>query len=74
MKRGLLLLLAGTALNLLGMSLMKIDDHFTGQKMLYGWSMIAGVILFGAGFLYILYSLIRKVERHAILEERAERN
>jgi len=38
----------------------------------YKWAMSLGTLLFGLGFLFILYSLIRKVERHSILVERAE--
>ena len=71
MRRGFWLLLAGIILNVIGLQIMNSDTAFKGAKMLYGWSMIIGVILFGAGFLYILYSLIRKVERKAIIEERA---
>ncbi|WP_257658621.1 signal peptidase [Parapedobacter lycopersici] len=42
------------------------------ENALYRWIMIAGVILFGIGFLTIIYSFIRKIERHSILEERRE--
>jgi hypothetical protein len=65
MLRGLLLLAAGVALNVLG--------WFTEQKELevYKWAMGIGTVLFGFGFLTVLYSLIRKVERQSILEERA---
>ena len=38
---------------------------------MYGWAMIAGVVIFGVGFLTVLYSLIRKVEAQSILEDRA---
>ena len=38
----------------------------------YGWLMIAGVIMFGIGFVSIFYSFFRKVEAQGILEERAE--
>ena len=66
MKRGLLLFLAGVALILFGYYLKDTE------VMKYGWAMIIGYIAFGFGFLYILYSLIRKIDRRAILEERAE--
>ena len=65
MLKGLLLLLLGVLFNILG--------YFIREKELgyYGWAMIIGTILFGIGFLLIVYSLVRKVERQAILEERA---
>lgn len=65
MRRGIFLILIGVAFVLLGYYLME-EDIFK-----YGWSMIIGTIAFGAGFLYILYSLIRKMDRNAIMEERA---
>jgi Flp pilus assembly protein protease CpaA len=65
MRRGIWLILIGIAFILLGYYLME-EDIFK-----YGWSMIIGTIAFGVGFLNILYSLIRKMDRKAILEERA---
>ena len=65
MKRGLALLVVGIALILLGYYLKDTE------LMKYGWAMIIGYVLFGVGVLYILYSLIRKIDRSAILEERA---
>ena len=65
MRRGILLIIVGVAFVLLGYYLMEEDLYK------YGWSMIIGTIAFGAGFLYILYSLIRKMDRKAILEDRA---
>ena len=65
MRRGILLIITGVAFVLLGYYLME-EDIFK-----YGWSMIIGTVAFGAGFLYILYSLIRKMDRRAILDERA---
>lgn len=70
MKRGLVLLVAGILLNLAGVSIMN-QEHFDSQKLVYGSLMTVGVVCFGAGFLLILYSLMRKVERHSILEDRA---
>lgn len=66
MRRGVLLLLAGVGLNLAGwyLQLEELD--------VYKWAMVLGTVLFGIGFLLILYGLIRKVERAALLEERAE--
>jgi F0F1-type ATP synthase assembly protein I len=65
MRRGIGLLVSGVAFNLIGWF---IKNRELG---LYGWAMIIGTILFGIGFLLIFYSLVRKVERQAILEERA---
>lgn len=64
-KRGAFALVAGIAFNLIGW-LIKVNEWG-----LYGWAMIIGTILFGIGFLLIFYSLMRKVEHQAILEERA---
>jgi hypothetical protein len=49
------------------------EVEIAGYKLKYGWMMILGVLFFGTGFLYILYSLIRKVEHSSILEERASK-
>lgn len=65
MSRGFLMIVFGIGLGALGYYL-KNDTEY-----LYGWAMIAGVIIFGIGFLTVLYSLIRKVEAQSILEERA---
>lgn len=66
MRRGFLFLLAGIGLNVLGWYFRQADLDA------YKWAMGIGTVLFGIGFLLILYSLIRKVDRAAILEERAE--
>lgn len=66
LKRGLILFIAGVGLILFGYYLKDTE------LMKYGWAMIIGYIAFGLGFLYILYSLIRKIDRRAILEERAD--
>ena len=65
MRRGIWLILIGVAFVLLGYYLMEEDVYK------YGWSMIIGTVSFGVGFLYILYSLIRKMDRKAILDDRA---
>ena len=65
MRRGLWLILVGVAFNLLGYYLMK------GDVFKYGWAMIIGTLAFGIGFLLVIYSLIRKIDRNALLEERA---
>jgi hypothetical protein len=43
----------------------------TETEIVYGWAMIAGVVVFGVGFLTVVYSLIRQVEYHSIIEERS---
>ena len=65
MRRGIWLILIGIAFNLLGYYLME-EDIFK-----YGWAMITGTVAFGIGFLSVLYSLIRKMDRKALLDERA---
>lgn len=65
LKRGLILLIAGVALNLLGYMIRQNDWG------LYGWAMITGTISFGAGFLLVFYSIIRRVEYKGMVEERA---
>ena len=65
MRRGLWLILVGLAFNLLGYYLME------GDTFKYGWAMVIGTLAFGLGFLLVIYSLIRKMDRNAILEELA---
>lgn len=65
MRRGIWLILIGIAFNLLGYYLMEED------LLKYGWAMITGTMAFGLGFLFVLYSLIRKLDRKALLDERA---
>lgn len=65
MRRGLWLILIGLAFNLLGYYLME------REIFKYGWAMVIGTVAFGIGFLLVIYSLIRKMDRKAILEERA---
>jgi hypothetical protein len=66
MKRGLALFAAGVALILLGYYLKDTE------LMKYGWAMIIGYLAFGVGVLYIVYSLMRKIERRSLLNDRAE--
>lgn len=66
MKRGLWLFIAGVALILFGYYLKDTE------LMKYGWAMIIGYIGFGLGVLYILYSLIRKIDRRALMQGRAD--
>lgn len=65
MRRGVILILVGAALIGLGYYLMETE------LMKYGWAMIIGYIAFGLGFLWVIYSLMRKIERKSILNERA---
>ncbi|KAA8485849.1 hypothetical protein BDE36_4658 [Arcticibacter tournemirensis] len=65
LKRGLLLIVPGIGFNILGYA---IKQNEWGP---YGWAMILGTILFGAGFLFVFYSLVRKVEYKGLVEERA---
>lgn len=65
LKRGLLLIIPGIGMNVLGYAIKQNDWGF------YGWAMITGTILFGVGFLFIFYSLVRKVEYQGLVEERA---
>jgi cbb3-type cytochrome oxidase subunit 3 len=65
MRRGIWLILLGVGFILLGYYLMEESIYK------YGWAMILGTVAFGIGFLNIVYSLIRKMDRKAILEERA---
>jgi hypothetical protein len=66
LKRGLILGIAGIGLIVFGYYLKDTE------LMKYGWAMFIGYIAFGLGFMYILYSLIRKIDRRAILEDRAD--
>jgi hypothetical protein len=66
LKRGLISLFAGIALNIGGYLMMEENQNY------YGWLMVPGVILFGLGFILVLYSFMRKVEAQGLIEERAE--
>lgn len=65
MRRGVVLLLAGIGLIIWGYYLMN------SEIMKYGWAMIIGYIAFGFGFMHIIYSLMRKIDRKSLLEDRA---
>ena len=67
LSRGLWCAICGLALCALGYYLM--DRQLDWYKP----AMIIGVIVFGIGFLTILYSFIRKIERNSIILERKER-
>lgn len=66
MRRGLWLILIGIAFNFLGYYLME------GEEFKYGWAMIIGTVAFGVGFLLVIYSLIRKMDRSALMKGRSE--
>lgn len=64
--RGILLTITGIGVGLIGSYLHELD------RGIYRWLLIVAVVVFGIGFLTILYGLIRKIERKSILEERSE--
>ncbi|MFC6099943.1 signal peptidase [Olivibacter domesticus] len=64
LKRGIGITLVGIALIVLGMYLKRVESG------LYGITLIVGVVTFGVGFVTIVYSLIRKIERQSILDTR----
>lgn len=66
LKRGIAITGSGILVGMLGMYLKRMENDF------YGVTLIIGVILFGVGFVTIIYSLIRKIERQSILESREQ--
>jgi len=66
LKRGLILTVVGILVGLLGGFL---QDEELG---VYKWVLTLSVILFGIGFLTILYSLIRRIERKSLVDQRTE--
>ena len=62
--RGILGTVLGLAVGALGLFLMDKEQPF------YKWVLVLGVVVFGTGFLTIIYSLIRKIERRSLLDER----
>lgn len=65
-KRGLIFLILGILLCYYGVYSKDPLASF------YKVPLVVGVISFGYGFIMIVYSLMRKIERKSILEERAE--
>ncbi|WP_140937026.1 signal peptidase [Sphingobacterium lumbrici] len=65
--RGILLLLTGAA------AIYSSDILMENENNLYKIIMALGVILFGMGFLHIIYSFFRKIDRNTILEKRREK-
>lgn len=66
LKRGLLFLIIGVLLCYYGVY--SKDPLVSFYKI----PLVLGVVSFGYGFVMIIYSLMRKIEREDILEERAE--
>lgn len=64
--RGLIITVLGILIGIVGSFLQKQEYD------IYKWVLILSVVVFGIGFLTIVYSLIRKIERKSILEERSE--
>jgi len=66
LKRGLIITVLGILIGIFG-SFLQREEYG-----IYKWVLTASVIVFGIGFLTIVYSLIRKIERKSILQERIE--
>ena len=66
LKRGLIFLIIGVLLCYYGVYSKDPLASF------YKIPLVVGVVSFGYGFVTIIYSLMRKIERKDILEERAE--
>ncbi|UIR55700.1 signal peptidase [Sphingobacterium sp. SRCM116780] len=66
LRRGLLEIIIAIVLILVGYYLMNLQNNW------YRPLMILGVISFGIGFLRIIYRLLRKIDRNALLEKRKE--
>lgn len=66
LKRGLIFLIIGILLCYYGVY--SKDPVASSYKI----PLVVGVASFGYGFVMVLYSLMRKIERKDILEERAE--
>lgn len=66
LRKGLREIIIGVLLVILGYYLMEQRSNW------YKLAMLAGVILFSIGFLTLIYRMIRKVDRNAIIEMREE--
>ena len=64
--RGIIFTLVGLLCCVWGYRLMAAEDA------LYRWVMVAGVLIFGMGFLTTIYGFIRKIERRSLLDGRRE--
>ena len=67
-------LLRGIIGTLLGLAFCMLGLYLMGDFSAYKWILVFGVIVFGVGFLTIVYSLIRKIERRSLLDERKKHN
>ena len=66
LRKGLREIIIGVLLVILGYYLMEQRSNW------YKLAMLIGVITFSIGFLTLIYRMIRKVERNAIIEMRGE--
>jgi len=66
LRKGLREIIIGVLLVILGYYLMEQRSNW------YKLAMLAGVILFSIGFLTLIYRMIRKVDRNAIIEMRED--
>lgn len=66
--RGTILVISGLLVGTLGWYLK------SETSVIFKWALIAGVVIFGIGFLTVFYSLIRKVEHQSIMESRAQKH
>lgn len=68
LRKGLREIIIGVLLVILGYYLMEQRSNW------YKLAMLIGVITFSIGFLTLIYRMIRKVDRNAIIEMREEAN
>ncbi|MDM1296023.1 signal peptidase [Sphingobacterium sp. N143] len=66
LRKGLREIIIGVLLVVLGYYLMEQRSNW------YKLAMLVGVIVFSIGFLTLIYRLIRKVDREAVIEMREE--
>lgn len=66
--RGLLMVAVGVGATYYSYGLMVSEND------LYKWLMSLGVILFGVGFMTVMYSLFRKIDRRTIQKQRREQH
>ncbi|QNL50103.1 signal peptidase [Olivibacter sp. SDN3] len=68
LKRGFFFTLLGLLAGGCGLYLKDMENDW------YSIILVVGVIVFGVGFVTIVYSLIRKIERKSILESREQQS
>ncbi|MNK13671.1 hypothetical protein D3C87_317580 [compost metagenome] len=66
LRKGIREIIIGVVLVILGYYLMEQRSNW------YKLAMLIGVIVFSIGFLTLIYRMIRKVDRNAIIEMREE--